>query len=44
MNGELQVLDTRSGRSDGISITVPDEGLARRPSRIPVATLSNLSD
>jgi len=38
LNGELQVLDTRSGRSTGISINVPDEGLALRPSRIPVAT------
>lgn len=37
LNGELQVLDTRSGRSDGISINVPNEGLASRPSRIPVA-------
>jgi tricorn protease len=37
LNGELQVLDANSGRSSGISITVPDEGLARRPSRIPVA-------
>jgi tricorn protease len=38
LNGELQVLDAKSGRSNGISISVPDEGLARRPSRIPVAT------
>jgi tricorn protease len=37
MNGELQVLDTRSGKSAQISITVPDDGLARRPSRISVA-------
>ncbi len=37
LNGELQVLDAKSGRSNGISISVPDEGLARRPSRIPVA-------
>jgi tricorn protease len=37
LNGELQVLDAKSGRSNGISILVPDEGLARRPSRIPVA-------
>jgi tricorn protease len=34
MNGELQVLDTKSRKSTPISITVPDEGLARRPSRI----------
>lgn len=37
MNGELQVLDTRSGKSTQISITVPDDGLARRPSRISAA-------
>lgn len=38
LNGEIQLLDTRNGRSEKLSITVPDEGLARRPSRIPVAT------
>ncbi|MGH9882772.1 MAG: S41 family peptidase, partial [Pyrinomonadaceae bacterium] len=38
LNGELQVLDTRSRKSSPISITVPDEGLARRPSRISAAT------
>jgi tricorn protease len=37
LNGEIQVLDTGSGRSNDIAINVPDEGLARRPSRIPVA-------
>ncbi len=37
LNGELQVLDTSSGRSEGISIMVPNEGLASRPGRIPVA-------
>src|SRR5215831_5124275 len=37
MDGELQVLDTRSGKSTAISITVPDDGLARRPSRISAA-------
>ena len=37
MDGELQVLETKSGRTTPISITVPDDGLARRPSRIPVA-------
>jgi tricorn protease len=36
MNGELQILDTRSKKSTAISINVPDDGLARRPSRIPV--------
>ncbi|MFN2499940.1 MAG: DPP IV N-terminal domain-containing protein, partial [Pyrinomonadaceae bacterium] len=38
LNGELQVLDARSNRSTPISITVPDEGLSRRPSHIPVAS------
>ena len=37
MDGELQVLEIKSGRTTPISITVPDDGLARRPSRIPVA-------
>jgi tricorn protease len=37
MDGELQVLDTKSGKATPISITVPDDGLARRPSRISVA-------
>ena len=36
-NGELQVFDTRSRKSTAISIMVPDEGLARRPSRISAA-------
>jgi tricorn protease len=37
MNGELQVLETRSGKSSQISINVPDDGLSRRPSRISAA-------
>lgn len=37
MDGELQVLDTKSGKSTEIAITVPDDGLARRPSRISAA-------
>jgi tricorn protease len=37
MNGELQLLDTRNGKSTAISINVPDDGLARRPSRISAA-------
>ena len=36
-NGELQVFDTKSRKSTAISITVPDEGLARRPSRVSAA-------
>ena len=37
MDGELQILDTKSGKSSAISITVPDDGLARRPSRVSAA-------
>ena len=37
MNGELQVLDTKNGKAVPISITVPDDGLARRPSRVSAA-------
>jgi len=37
LNGELQVLDAKSNKSSGISITVPDDGLARRPSRVSAA-------
>ncbi len=37
LNGELQVFDTKNNKSNAISITVPDEGLARRPSRISAA-------
>src|SRR5439155_4868973 len=37
MDGELQILDTKNGKATPISITVPDDGLARRPSRISAA-------
>ena len=37
MNGELQVLDAKSGKAAPISITVPEDGLWRRPSRISAA-------
>jgi tricorn protease len=37
LNGELQVLNIKSGKSGTISINVPDDGLARRPSHISVA-------
>lgn len=37
LNGELQVLDAKSGKSNPISITVPNEGLASRPSRVSAA-------
>ena len=39
LNGELQVFDTRSRKSTPISINVPDEGIARRPSRVAVGNL-----
>jgi tricorn protease len=39
LNGELQVLDTRTKKSTPISISVPDEGNARRPSRVSAANL-----
>ncbi len=38
LNGELQVLDTRDRKSNAISISVPNEGLASRPSRISAAS------
>jgi tricorn protease len=39
LNGELQVFDTRSRKATPISINVPDEGIARRPSRVQVGNL-----
>lgn len=36
LDGELHVLDTKTRKDAPISITVPDDGLARRPSRISV--------
>ena len=37
LNGELRTFDTRTRKDAAISITVPDDGLARRASRISVA-------
>ena len=37
LDGELQVLDVRNRKSTPISISVPNEGLASRPSRISAA-------
>jgi len=37
LNGELQLLDTKTGKSSAISITVPDDGLWKRPSRVSAA-------
>jgi tricorn protease len=34
LNGELQILDIKTGKSAPISITVPDDGLWKRPSRV----------
>jgi len=39
LNGELQVLNVKSRKSSPISINVPDEGIARRPSRVSAANL-----
>jgi tricorn protease len=38
LNGELQVFDARDRKSTPISIAVPNEGLASRPSRVSAAT------
>ncbi|MHB1068423.1 MAG: S41 family peptidase [Gemmatimonadaceae bacterium] len=38
LNGELQVLDTKSAKSAAISIAVPDDGLWKRPSRYSAAS------
>jgi tricorn protease len=35
LNGELEVLDVDSGQRNRLSIVVPDDGLAMRPSRYP---------
>lgn len=36
LNGELRVFDTRAGGERALSITVPDDGVASRPSRYAV--------
>jgi tricorn protease len=38
MGGTLHVLDTRTGQTSAIAITVPNDGLASRPSRVAVGT------
>jgi len=38
-NGELQVLDVKSGKATPVSIHVPDDGVARRPSHMSAASL-----
>jgi tricorn protease len=39
LNGELQILDIKKGESTPISIEVPTDGVARRPSRVSAANL-----
>jgi len=39
LNGELQVYNIKNRKSTSISISVPDEGIARRPSRVSAANL-----
>ncbi|HZS44833.1 MAG TPA: S41 family peptidase [Blastocatellia bacterium] len=42
LDGELQILDVKSQKVTPLSITVPDDGLYKRPSRISVA--GNIED
>jgi tricorn protease len=37
LNGELHVLEVKTGQSRGIAIAVPDDGVARRPARVSAA-------
>jgi tricorn protease len=39
LDGQLQVMDAKTRKSTAISINVPDEGNARRPSRVSAANL-----
>ncbi len=39
LNGELQIYSIDAGTSQPIAITVPDDGLAMRPSRVSAASL-----
>jgi tricorn protease len=39
LNGGLEIYDVRSRKTTPISITVPDDGLARRPARVSAANL-----
>ena len=39
LDGELQVLDIATGKSTGISVRVPDDGINRRPSWVSAANL-----
>jgi tricorn protease len=44
LNGELQIFDIKSGKSTPMSIRVPDDGVARRPSRVSAANLIEDAD
>ena len=39
LDGELHIFDTRNAQDKKISITVPDDGLSKRPSRVSAANL-----
>src|SRR5262249_61946882 len=39
LHGELQIFDTKSKKVTPLSITVPDDGLNRRPSRVAAGNL-----
>jgi tricorn protease len=39
LNGELQILDVKTGKSTPISVRVPDDGVNRRPSYVSAAGL-----
>lgn len=41
LDGELNILDVRSGKSEKITINVPSDGLASRPSQISVSSQIN---
>ncbi len=39
LDGELQVLDVKTGKSTAIAVHVPDDGVNRRPAYVPAANL-----
>jgi tricorn protease len=39
LDGELQILDVKTGRSHPVSVRVPDDGVSRRPSYVSAANL-----
>ena len=41
LNGELQILNVKNGKATPISVTVPDDGVNRRPSRVSAVRWSN---